>query len=103
MNMYQGDVEDTLATPTYHENVSGSPSGPQTTSSKVLGWDTSRTTLAAGFVETMTGGRVRISTWPSVRFVVPKLSVSFMVTVKFPALTLVWVICPPTEVLRSPK
>src|SRR5437660_12317130 len=87
MNMYQGDVEDTLATPTYHENVSGSPSGPQTTSSKVLGWDTSRTTLTTGFVETMTGGRFRISTWPSVRFVVPQLSVTIMVSLKFPSPT----------------
>src|SRR2546430_11762266 len=91
MNTYQGDMEAIWIPRMYHENDSGSPSGSQTTSSNVLGSETLRTTLAAGLVETMTGARFRISTWPSVRFVVPKLSVTTRVTVKFPLLTKVWV------------
>src|SRR5437773_12502765 len=103
MNTYEGDVEAIRVPWIYHENVSGSPSASQTTSSKALGSETPRSTRAPGLVETMTGARVRISTWPYVRFVVPQLSVTTRVTVKFPLLTQVWVPSHPLDAIWSLK
>src|SRR5256885_16580758 len=57
-NRYEAIVEAILVPPMDHENVSGSPSGSHTPTSKVLAPVTLSPMLAPGPVETMIGGQI---------------------------------------------